>query len=98
VNEENTPNNAVPHRPRRRRLPPSLVRRKGAATMCGMGVSTFDRADAAGLVPAARRVGGCKLWCVAELRAWAARGCPDRQSWQPIWQALLIARRTGRVV
>jgi hypothetical protein len=53
-----------------------------------MGVSTFDRADAAGLIPAARKVGGCKLWAVAELRAWAEHGCPPRKEWTPIWSAL----------
>lgn len=59
-----------------------------------MGLSTFDRADAAGLVPAGRKVGGCKLWSVAELRSWAAHGCPPRADWQPVWQTLLAARRT----
>jgi hypothetical protein len=57
-----------------------------------MGVSTFDRADAAGFVPDARKVGGCKLWSVAELNAWAERGCPPRAEWQPVWAALLARR------
>lgn len=81
---------------KRRRYPATLVRRRGAAALCDMGLSTFDRADAGGLVPPARKVGGCKLWCVAELRAWAAHGCPPRAEWQPIWSALLAARRTSR--
>jgi predicted DNA-binding transcriptional regulator AlpA len=68
---------------------PLLVRRGGAAALCGMGVSTFDRADAAGLLPGAIKLGGCKLWCAAELAAWAARGCPPRAQWEPIWRALL---------
>ena len=73
------------------RVRPILVRRRAAARVCGMGVSTFDRADAAGLVPAARKVGGCKLWCLAELREWAARGCPPRAEWTVIWSRLVLA-------
>jgi predicted DNA-binding transcriptional regulator AlpA len=76
----------APHRP-------ALVRRNEAAHFCGMGLPTFDRHDAAGLVPAGRRVGGCKVWSVAELKAWAEHGCPERTSWAPIWRALLAVRR-----
>lgn len=83
-------------RSNRRPLPSALVRRLGAAALCDMGLSTFDRADAAGLIPAGRKVGGCKVWCVAELRAWAAYGCPPRAEWEPVWKSILIARRTGR--
>lgn len=61
-----------------------------------MGVSTFDRAAAAGLIPAARKVGSVKLWSVAELRARAARGCPPPAEWALVWAALLAARRSGR--
>lgn len=80
----------------RRRVPPTLVRRTGAAALCSMGLSTFDRADAAGLIPAARWVGGCKLWSVAELKAWAARGCPPRAEWSAIWNVLLTGGRASR--
>ncbi|HET6573522.1 MAG TPA: hypothetical protein VFG68_07965 [Fimbriiglobus sp.] len=73
---------------------PALVRRRAAARMVGMGLSTFDRADVAGLVPAGRWVRGCKLWSVAELEAWADHGCPDRKTWAPIWAAMLTGRRT----
>jgi hypothetical protein len=79
---------------RRRLIPPALVRRRGAAALCDMGLSTFDRNDAAGLIPAGRKVGGCKLWSVAELRAWAARGCPTRAEWEPLWRE--IVRRAGK--
>jgi predicted DNA-binding transcriptional regulator AlpA len=91
--------NPTPHRlsqPPRRRLPPALVRRPQAAALCGLGASTFDRHDAAGLVPAARFIGGCKVWSVSELKAWAAHGCPPRAEWAAIWQAILTARRAGR--
>ncbi len=75
---------------------PTLVRRRGAAALIGMGLSTFDRADAAGLVPEGRFVGGCKLWSVAELETWADHGCPDRKTWEPIWAAMLAGRRAPR--
>ena len=80
----------------RRRLCPALIRRPQAAAMCGLGLSTFDRHDAAGLVPAARFLGGAKVWSVAELREWARCGCPARSEWLAIWKTLLLARRTGR--
>lgn len=72
-----------------------LIRRRRAAAYCDMGLSTFDRADAAGLIPAARKVGGCKLWCVEELNAWAALGCPSRSEWVTMWDSILAARRIG---
>lgn len=82
--------------PLRRRLRAVLVRRSQAAEVCGLGTSTFDRHDAAGLVPAGRKVGGCKLWSIAELKAWAAHGCPQRAEWAAVWQAIVTARRTRR--
>ena len=91
----NTDDDQTP-KPNRRQIRPVLVRRCQAAAICGLGTSTFDRHDAAGLVPAGGKVGGCKLWAVAELKAWAAHGCPPRCEWSEIWQAIVTARRTRR--
>jgi len=90
-----TPHAASPPKNPRRFIPPALVRRPQAAALCALGTSTFDRHDAAGLVPAARFIGGVKVWSVAELKAWAVHGCPPRAEWSAVWQALLAARRTS---
>jgi hypothetical protein len=64
-------------------LEPIAVGRKDAARLFGIGVATWDRWEAAGLVgPAAIVRGGRKLYVLAELRAWAAAGMPDRAGWQ----------------
>lgn len=88
-----TPPPAAPSRRKRQLLSPLLVRREEAAALVDMGSSTFDRHDAAGLLPAGRKLGGCKVWSVRELRAWSDRGCPPRAEWEPLWQALLNQRR-----
>ena len=65
-----------------------LVRRVQAAILCGLGMSTFDRHDAAGLIPQGIKIGGCKVWNVRELQAWADQGCPPRAEWSPMWAAI----------
>ena len=65
-----------------------LVRRKQAARLCAVGLATWDRWTAAGLNPRPLKVAGAVLWSAAELAAWAARGCPPRASWAPLWAAL----------
>jgi len=62
-------------------LEPAALRRPQAAKFVGMGTSTWDRHDAAGLVPEARKIGGLKVWSVEELRAWITAGCPNRTTW-----------------
>jgi predicted DNA-binding transcriptional regulator AlpA len=85
----------TPGRKKQRRLPPGAFRRDVASAFIGMGLSTFDKADAAGLVPQAHRVGGLKIWSRRELSAWIDHGCPPRGEWGPLWAALL-ARRNRR--
>jgi predicted DNA-binding transcriptional regulator AlpA len=84
----------TPKNSRRRRIPPGLLRRADAAGYCGAGVSTWDRWTAAGLTPAPVKIGGAVLWSRAELAEWCRAGCPDRPTWQPIWDAINAARRT----
>ena len=83
-------------RPKRRRLPPGLLRRAAAARYCGVGCSTWDRLSAAGLTPAPIRLAGSVGWSRRELALWIDHGCPPRSEWEPLWQALLTTRRTGR--
>lgn len=72
---------------------PLLVCARDAARLCGLSVATWHRRVAAGLVPAAVRIGpGCVRWRVEELRAWIAAGCPDRRT----WEATQAAQHNGR--
>jgi predicted DNA-binding transcriptional regulator AlpA len=79
-----------------RAVPPGLLRRPDAARFLAVGLSTLDRLSAAGLVPRPIRLAGSLCWSRAELSEWCRHGCPPRAEWQPVWQALLAARRTGR--
>ena len=70
-----------------------MLRRHGAAAACGKGTSTWDRLTAAGLTPEPTRLGGTLLWNAEELTAWTRYGCPDRDTWKPIWRTLLTQRQ-----
>lgn len=83
-------------RPKPRRLPPALLRRPQAARHMGVGTSTLDRLNAAGLVPPPIRLGGSLCWGRHELDEWCRHGCPPRAEWRPVWDAILAARRTRR--
>lgn len=50
-----------------RPITPLSVRREEAAAMIGVGLSSFERYVAAGLLPQARQLGGSALWLVEEL-------------------------------
>jgi predicted DNA-binding transcriptional regulator AlpA len=71
-------------RRKRRRLPPLMIRAPGAARLCGVSEASWHRLNAAALVPAPRRLGGCVLWSRPELRDWIAAGCPNREAWETI--------------
>jgi hypothetical protein len=79
-----------PARRKKLRLDPTLlgplqllVNAECAGFICGgRGESTWQRDDAAGLVPAPIKLAGATLWSVDELRAWVAAGCPPRDAWE----------------
>lgn len=79
-----------------RRFSPGLLRRVAAARFCGVGASTWDRLTAAGRTPAPIRLGGSVGWSRRELARWIDHGCPPRAEWEPVWRAILHARRAGR--
>lgn len=60
---------------------PILVSACDAASLCGVSARTWWRLDSAGKVPQAVRLGGRKLWRLAELRDWTAANCPPRSEW-----------------
>lgn len=84
------PTNSVRKTTKKKRpIPRHLVRREEAAKRCSVGLATWDRLTAAGRNPAPVKLGGLVCWSVAELKAWAARGCPPRDEWEPVWNAIL---------
>jgi predicted DNA-binding transcriptional regulator AlpA len=82
-----------PNRKRGRRLAPGLLRRVAAARYCAVGVSTWDRWTAAGLVPAPVKITGVVSWSRDELAEWCRQGCPPRIEWIPLWAAIRIQRQ-----
>ena len=50
-----------------------------AAVACDLSKRTWQKLDAQGRVPIPIRIGRRKLWALADLREWTARGCPTRE-------------------
>ena len=63
-------------------IEPALLRARDAAQLCGIGLATWWRWDAAGKMPRGFKIGGARLWSRAELLAWIDAGCPGRSEWQ----------------
>jgi prophage regulatory protein len=72
--------------PEKKRGPiaPELLRARDAATLCGIGLATWWRWDAAGKMPRGVKIGGARLWSRTELLAWIEAGCPERDEWEAI--------------
>jgi predicted DNA-binding transcriptional regulator AlpA len=55
---------------------------KDSAHICGISRAQFFKLHSMGRVPAPVRLGSrAPRWIIAELRAWLAAGCPDRETW-----------------
>ena len=68
-------------------VPVLLVGAEDAARALGIGRTSFLLADKTGeLGPQGVRIGGRRLWVLAELSAWALAGCPARQRWVELWR------------
>lgn len=66
----------------RHRLRPLAVRRREAARLLGVSVSTWRRWDAAGATPPSVAVGKLTLWPMRSLRLWMQWGCPSRAEFE----------------
>ena len=53
-----------------------------AASLCGVGRSTWWRLHASGRVPSPVKLGSSTRWKAAEIRAWVDAGCPSRDRWE----------------
>ena len=67
---------------RRHRMRPLAVRRREAARLSGVSVSTWRRWDAAGVTPPPVTVGKLALWPMRSLRLWVRWGCPSRAEFE----------------
>ena len=61
---------------------PLLLTALQAAEMFGTGLRTWRTWQATGRIPQPIRIGRKVFWRSAELRAWIAAGCPDREMWE----------------
>jgi hypothetical protein len=58
------------------------VGREQIAHLFSISKATVDRWDSSGLLgPVGTKKSGRKLWSLAELKDWAARGMPSRKEW-----------------
>ena len=77
---------------RRHRLRPLAVRRREAARLSGVSVSTWRRWDVAGATPPSVTVGKLTLWPMRSLRLWVRWGCPSRAEFERRLQSTETAR------
>jgi hypothetical protein len=61
-----------------------LVTAKAAAAMCSKSLRTWRTWDALGMIPRPVRIKRSTLWVLAELKLWAAAGCPTRHEWEQL--------------
>ncbi len=66
----------------RHRLRPLAVRRREAARLLGVSISTWRRWDTAGATPPSVTVGKLTLWPMRSLRLWMQWGCPSRAEFE----------------
>lgn len=64
-------------------IEPAMVNATSAAEIVGLSRRYLLTADASGRIgPRSIKIGRRRLWSVAELRRWAAAGCPHRVNWE----------------
>ena len=81
---------------------PLLLDAREAARLCGVSMRTWWALHSAGKTPLPVRLGRRTLWRFDELAAWIVAGCPARDRWEQIKQALpmgkgLVARSEAEV-
>lgn len=59
-----------------------LLTAREAASLCGLGLSTWWRYLSSGKIPAPVRIGGSVRWRRDELFCWLETGCPPRERWE----------------
>jgi predicted DNA-binding transcriptional regulator AlpA len=79
-------------RPEARELPPLLIGMADLSQLLARSEASLYRDDAAGRIPAGRKLGASKRWVYSEIVAWVEAGMPDRKT----WEAMKSASRNGR--
>jgi len=59
-----------------------VVGTRGVARMLGVSQRHIERLDSAQLIPRPVWIGRAKRWRFADIQAWLAADCPDRQTWE----------------
>ena len=87
------PDSQIPSQPKgRHRLRPLAVRRREAARLLGVSISTWRRWDAAGATPPSVTVGKLTLWPMRSLRLWMQWGCPPRAEFERLQSTEAVRR------
>jgi predicted DNA-binding transcriptional regulator AlpA len=74
-----------PHPGRRLKPHPGrrlTVRRRRLARLLDVSERHLQAMNSAGKLPRPMKLGRCRVWYLAEIRAWLRAGCPDRQTWE----------------
>lgn len=50
--------------------------------MPSISVRTWRRMDSASRIPRGIKIGGRKVWRVADIKTWIEHGCPDRERFE----------------
>ena len=79
-------------RPEAPALPPLLIDMDALSQLLARSEASLYRDDAAGRIPAGRKLGGSKRWLYSEIVAWVEAGMPCRAT----WEAMKNASRSGR--
>jgi predicted DNA-binding transcriptional regulator AlpA len=79
-------------RPEATPIPPLLIDMAGLSHLLARSEASLYRDDAAGRIPAGRKLGASKRWVYSEIAAWVEAGMPDRRT----WEAMKSANRNGR--
>jgi predicted DNA-binding transcriptional regulator AlpA len=61
--------------------PTLLLSARAAASLCGLGLSTWWRFLSSGKIPDPVRIGRAVRWRREELYGWMEAGCPSRDKW-----------------
>jgi len=61
---------------------PIAVDKRGVAAMVPLSPRSIERLDAAARMPAGFRLGGRRVWRVADIRRWASLGFPSRKDFE----------------
>jgi predicted DNA-binding transcriptional regulator AlpA len=78
-------------RPEAGKLTPLLIDMAGLSLLLARSKASLFRDDAAGRIPAGRKLGASKRWVYSEIVAWVEAGMPARK----VWEAMKDAKKAS---